>query len=598
MTPLATRELKLGGDIKGKFEPRDDFEGLITFTYKFSNPGIRSYNTSTDQYGFIDYIDSNEATVVIQVGKAVRVDLSIEGLEDETEDQGYGALLALNDDDDNQNLVEDLRELRGPATSEDDLTRVSIDYWLRDDAYAPDFTAHFQFGESIRLWTSEHKDEEILPSVEFVLTELPSEVYVEGIDRSTSGLKLVVKAPTSALFTDMVVPAITLQEVDTTEEDTVRVTAGLGLTAHRPMHGHGQYEPFKKTAVAEADEKDDKLGPGIRINRDDDNNNGHKDFEDAGPTNTENDLIEVLIERHTGQNNLILFSETLNIKVWSDLEKTVEIDLGTGSSQPLDFQGQLKKTVFIEWIAESHGTNLLQLKDNDANSILDELNFHTFQGIVMGFSGLVPDGHSIKESGMYGLATEIYKKGFDVYYFDEKIVESGSYESTASTGSGEAFTEILKAVQGTAPAFSRMVEHVGIFGHSYGGGATYDLAWRTNLTFGANVKIDYTAYIDAIRRTGVGIGAPRPPERQLPPPDNDKRFHDNFYQRIIDVGSLGLRGDTTEPSNHGGTVNNVDVNTQRDWRQEGGAQHVHTSIDDEEELWKEVVTHMDTQMKR
>ncbi len=39
------------------------------------------------------------------------------------------------------------------------------------------------------------------------------------------------------------------------------------------MHGTNAYAPFAKTAVKDVDEEKNDLGPGIRINNDDDNGN-------------------------------------------------------------------------------------------------------------------------------------------------------------------------------------------------------------------------------------------------------------------------------------------------------------------------------------
>ncbi len=52
------------------------------------------------------------------------------------------------------------------------------------------------------------------------------------------------------------------------------------LTAYRPMHSSGGYDPFEKTEVLEADETKADLGPvhpGMHINNDDDNSNGLRD---------------------------------------------------------------------------------------------------------------------------------------------------------------------------------------------------------------------------------------------------------------------------------------------------------------------------------
>jgi hypothetical protein len=124
------------------FDPRDDFNGLITFNYTFTHPGVEHSDELGEQPpDSVEWLTSNEATVFIHVGKAVLANLTIAGLDEEDEAVGDGAYIALNSDDDNQNVTEDRQELKGPIRDEDDLLEISIDYWLRDDAYAADYTA-------------------------------------------------------------------------------------------------------------------------------------------------------------------------------------------------------------------------------------------------------------------------------------------------------------------------------------------------------------------------------------------------------------------------------------------------------------------------
>jgi hypothetical protein len=78
------------------------------------------------------------------------------------------------------------------------------------------------------------------------------------------------------------------------------VTAGQSnITAYRAQHLHDPenptnapiYFPFQRTPVAEEDEESITVGPGIRINRDDDNDNEIVDrFEGGIPIPLENDL--------------------------------------------------------------------------------------------------------------------------------------------------------------------------------------------------------------------------------------------------------------------------------------------------------------------
>ena len=189
---------------------------------------------------------------MIHVGTAVKVNLTIEGLAEEEEGVGYGALIPLNDDDDNDNLIEDRQELAGPVSREDDLTKITIDYWLRDDAYVDDYIGSFTIGGYARVWTTDKKEREIFNGSRFTVDELPDQVWVEGIERGGGSVELTVASWGGSLYTDMVFPFGYYNQYvgqDTSASDQVLVTAGLGLTAYRPMQGPNDYFPFKKTAV-------------------------------------------------------------------------------------------------------------------------------------------------------------------------------------------------------------------------------------------------------------------------------------------------------------------------------------------------------------
>jgi hypothetical protein len=75
---------------------------------------------------------------------------AVAGTEDPEEDEDWS--LRLNNDDDNDNGIEDMDELVGPIDGEDDLEQVTVDYWLRDDAYEADYMARFWTEGGIRLW--------------------------------------------------------------------------------------------------------------------------------------------------------------------------------------------------------------------------------------------------------------------------------------------------------------------------------------------------------------------------------------------------------------------------------------------------------------
>jgi hypothetical protein len=67
------------------------------------------------------------------------------------------------------------------------------------------------------------------------------------------------------------------------------------------------YDPFPKKPVLEMDETHNILGPGIRINFDDDNSNGIMDAAEAGVAiPQENDLVEMKVDRLPGIGNLVV----------------------------------------------------------------------------------------------------------------------------------------------------------------------------------------------------------------------------------------------------------------------------------------------------
>ncbi|MFM9964580.1 MAG: hypothetical protein ACKV2Q_25535, partial [Planctomycetaceae bacterium] len=95
---------------------------------------------------------------------------------------------------------------------------------------------------------------------------------------------------------------------------------GADLIAYRPQHGAGGYLPFLKARVANAEEEDLKLGPGIRLNGDDDNGGGVKDRDETTtPVNRENDLIELEVRAAGG--NYVLARSVPALKVWTRRDK-------------------------------------------------------------------------------------------------------------------------------------------------------------------------------------------------------------------------------------------------------------------------------------
>ena len=117
----------------------------------------------------------------------MRATLTIDGYDAEADTENIGWLVRYNNDDDNDNGIEDYLELSGTVANEDDLQEVSVDYRLRDDAYAEDFLATFDATNvqtSGRAQTNPRKSSPTTPtSASIKLSELPDTVWVEGIAR-------------------------------------------------------------------------------------------------------------------------------------------------------------------------------------------------------------------------------------------------------------------------------------------------------------------------------------------------------------------------------------------------------------------------------
>ena len=218
------------------YTPPTDFEGLAQFTWSFDAPHPNTVGEPV--------ATSNTATFYIEVGRAVTVNLTAEGLTEASEEQGGTAYLALNDDQDNGTSLLDLEIVDGPVPGEDDLIEVSVDVALtRSDAYQDDYLGHFVVTglggaatagtNRVRLWTDEQKTTEIIPeragSINgpkghyFTFAELQQlgTIYVEGIGTGRAELKLIVEAPASSLFTDEAMPIGYEIEGVTSDEDAV-----------------------------------------------------------------------------------------------------------------------------------------------------------------------------------------------------------------------------------------------------------------------------------------------------------------------------------------------------------------------------------------
>ncbi|MBX9843472.1 MAG: hypothetical protein K2Z80_16860, partial [Xanthobacteraceae bacterium] len=123
------------------------------------------------------------------------------------------------------------------------------------------------------------------------------------------------------------------------------------------------------------------------------------------------------------------------------------------------------------------------------------------------------------------------------------------------------------------------VREVSIFGHSHGGGSTYDLTelLSQNVTMLPPFTVPYTAYVDAIGNlSDVYLSA----ETQRPPLS---QFHTNLWQpTLTPVHGASIPG----------SEDNIDVNTQL------GRSTSHTTIDDDQYVHSFIRARIETKVAR
>lgn len=128
------------------------------------------------------------------------------------------------------------------------------------------------------------------------------------------------------------------------------------------------------------------------------------------------------------------------------------------------------------------------------------------------------------EHGTFQTAIDLYVDAYDVHMYDE--------EEVGLLGGGDPYEEVVSAVQ------NRGVTSVAIFGYSWGGGATEDLAGGldSNRATIGTFQIRFTAYIDAVESTSSNEENDRP---------LGSAMHLTIYQ---DNGNLELGGGPVTPT--------------------------------------------------
>ena len=328
------------------------------------------------------------------------------------------------------------------------------------------------------------------------------------------------------------------------------MSATANLTAYRPVT---EYINSAAYPISEADEASASLGAGLRVNGDDDNANGVRDFFDQSPTTTaDNDLIRVDV---SGDGTSFTLTWTGSLAVWTSDTKTSLIANGA-SLQP----GQ---TVWVEYTSEVHtvgtSTQLVLTSSDSDSTATDTVVFHSFQSVVAAIAGNTqsPTQFGDPNVGVYTIAGQLYSQGYDVQLYAHGQVQKD--------GKGAVYNDIVDGV------LKRNVNNVAIVGYSWGGGATYDLSnalKKTTTLAPAGYRLVYTAYIDGIRHSSLSSET-RKPVGTL--------YHDNIFQRK----DLFPRGNTVL-----GAVNlNV---TKTSW----GANLRHVTIDDDPTVQQILTTNL------
>ena len=133
------------------------------------------------------------------------------------------------------------------------------------------------------------------------------------------------------------------------------LAAVADLTAFRPVHAQLNYLLYP---VAESVEEDPKQGPGIRVNGDDDNANGVRDFLDKSPlTAADRDLVRV---NTSGSGTSFNLSWTGNLAVWKSDTKSASV--ANGSSIVAG------DTVWVEYTSDTHSVDRKSTRLNSSHT--------------------------------------------------------------------------------------------------------------------------------------------------------------------------------------------------------------------------------------
>lgn len=309
-----------------------------------------------------------------------------------------------------------------------------------------------------------------------------------------------------AIITEGKIEQISLDaDVQQTGQNTAIGTANLGFSYFEEysvkinmLAYRAQSEYFSEEIVPESEEI--HPGVGIRFNGDNKNKN----------------LIKVVLEVDSiiPPNEIVytLKRNNQNIKVWGDPYKLFPI-LDNNNQKDLDFSSNVED-IYIENVVP--GNSNLEFLAIQNNSILssDMIVFSTLNSmiIVLGGDDQEPQNFTDPNFGAFQIGLNLYLSGYDVYIYNENQVPVFWPQF------GQTINDIINGIN------NRDIFRLGVFGYSYGGGATYRLCEYLNNNMSAigYFEIDCTGYIDAFQSMTVVTA-----EERLPPGSN---FHVNYYQ--------------------------------------------------------------------
>lgn len=417
-----------------------------------------------------------------------------------------GLDIPLNINDDDTDSVADLDDNYIPG-GDPDLVKLQV----RNPSGAPvSITIDSNSGgDIIRLYERQTKKygdwEDGIPARlgDNLVTHVPykgfndTDIYVEGIRSGTTFLNVIG----SGGIKDRI---------------KINVASAVDLIARRPCTEGPEFDnPFDEHEVPEDKEK--SPGAGIRVNGD--GNEGAN----------ENDLIKVELKVDPfplpSGVTYVLKRNNSSIRVWDSRTMGTAI-LDSGTEATITFSAATK-TVWVENPSGGDADLELIARSGSTDVCSDKIHFYDFTGIVVVFGGKdqVPNDPPDANEGMFMVATNLYGLGYDIHmYF-------------ANDDQDAAFNEIVAAVQ------HRQVNNVAIFGYSWGGDETQEVAYRldTGRAQIGTFSIRYTAYVDAVEELSG-------PQENLP---LGTACHDNYYQTLGYLHGVLIQGSRT----------NVDVAT-------------------------------------